>query len=308
MVFIALLIPTLVALAVFIPMSQRGSTVRARVSDYVSMPEEGDEPGEALVSRVFTGTERSLERTSWWPRFKATLEFADVSIPPVQIVVLTIILTLLAMWLLSLADPVLALLGLGVPFIVRALILARIARKRRTFADQLADNLDVLASGLRAGHSVVGALSVVVQNAPEPSQSEFQRVVADEQLGIPLEDAFGKVSVRMKNRDIQQVALVAAIQTETGGNAAEVIDQVTENIRERADLRRLVRSLTAQGRLARWIVTALPVGLLLMISAVNSQYMKPLFNHSSGRIALAVAGLMIVAGSLVIGRIVDIEV
>jgi tight adherence protein B len=87
-----------------------------------------------------------------------------------------------------------------------------------------------------------------------------------------------------------------------------VLDRVTESIRERQELRRLVRTLTAQGRLARWIVSALPIGLLLMISSINSTYMKPLFTHTSGRVMLAVAAMMVVGGSVVIGRIVDIKV
>jgi tight adherence protein B len=184
----------------------------------------------------------------------------------------------------------------------------RIERKRRAFADQLPDNLDVVASGLRAGHSLVGGLSLVVNDADEPSRSEFQRVVGDEQLGIPLEDALSTVGRRMKNRDIEQVALVSSLQRETGGNAAEVLDRVIENIRERQGLRRLVRTLTAQGRLSRWIVSALPVGLLLLISAINPTYMRPLFTHTSGKVILAVGAILIVAGSLVIKRIVEIKI
>jgi tight adherence protein B len=87
-----------------------------------------------------------------------------------------------------------------------------------------------------------------------------------------------------------------------------VLDRVTESIRERQEVRRLVRVLTAQGRLARWIVSALPVALLVGISALNKEYMKPLFSHTSGKAALVLAALMIAAGSFAIGKIVDIEV
>jgi tight adherence protein B len=307
LVLIALLVPGLIAFAVLMALRTRGSDVRTRVSDYVTMPRSGQE-GDALASRIFVGTERSLERTRWWSRFKASLELAGINIPPVQIIVATLVLTVFVMWLFSRLAGVLFIVGFAVPFIVRSLINGRIGRKRRLFGDQLPDNLDVIAGALRAGHSFVGALAEMVNNAPEPSRSEFQRVIADEQLGIPLEDALGRVVKRMKSRDVEQVALVASLQGETGGSAAEVLDRVTESIRERAELRRLVRSLTAQGRLARWIVSLLPVGLLLVLSVLNSGYMKPLFNHASGRIVLVIAGMMVVAGSLVIGRIVDIEV
>jgi tight adherence protein B len=307
LILIGLLIPALVGFAIVMALRSRGSDVRTRVSDYVTMPGTGQE-GDALASRIFGGTERSLERTRWWSRFKDSLALADITIPPVQIIVATVVLTVFAMWLFSRLAGVLFLVGFAVPFVVRALIKGRIGRKRRLFGDQLADNLDVIAGALRAGHSFVGALAEMVNNAPEPSRSEFQRVIADEQLGIAIEDALDRVVKRMRNRDVEQVALVAALQNETGGSAAEVLDRVTENIRERAELRRLVRTLTAQGRLARWIVSLLPVGLLLALSVLNASYMKPLFSHTSGHIMLVFAALMVTAGSVVIGRIVDIEV
>ena len=308
MVAIALLVPALLAAAVLIPMRSRSSTIRARVSDYVSMPSRRKD-ADAIVSRVFTGTERGLERTRWWTRFKEAVQFSDVPFTPVQVVVGTVVLTLFAMYVLGVAGaPILALLGLLVPVIVRSLIVARIARKRRLFGDQLPDNLDVLASGLRAGHSLVGSFAVVVDDAPEPSRTAFQRVIADEALGVPLEDALAGLSQRMKNRDLEQVALVASVQNETGGNAAEVLDRVVESIRERQEVRRLVRTLTAQGRLARWVVSLLPVGLLIAISILNTDYMRPLFTHTSGKILLGCAAAMIVLGSVAIGRIVDIKV
>lgn len=311
MIVVGFLVPALLAFAAYTALRTRSSTVRARVSDYVTMPRraEAKQEGDALSSRLFDSTEKSLEKARWWTRYKEALALAEIHIPPVQLVVGTLIATIFAAWIFFvLAGPVLAIAALGVPFIVRGLIFAKLARKRRVFSEQLPDNLDVLASALRAGHSLVAALSVVVGEAPEPSRTEFQRVIADEQLGVPIEDALTVVSHRMKSRDILQVALVASIQGQTGGNAAEVLDRVTESIRERVDLRRLVRTLTAQGRLARWIVSALPVGILVMISILNSDYIAPLFSETLGRLFLALAAGMIIAGSVVIGKIVDIEV
>ena len=309
MILIALLVPTLVAAAIVIPIRRRNSTVRARVSDYVSMPQHKQKRElDAFVSRVFTGTEQTLEKTRWWQRFKDALAFADVPLPPVYIAVGTFVITLFVAWVLYLIAPVLALFAIGVPLIVRAIIKSRTTRKRKLFANQLADNLDVLASGLRAGHSLVGALSVVVADAAEPSKTEFQRVVADEQLGVPLESALDRVVDRMKNRDLEQVSLVASLQSETGGNAAEVLDRVTESIRERQALRRLIQTLTAQGRMARWIVSLLPIGLLILLLSVSPGYLKPMFHHTSGILALMVGVVMIVTGSVLIGRIVDIDV
>ena len=144
--------------------------------------------------------------------------------------------------------------------------------------------------------------------ASDPMKSELQRVIAAEQLGAPLDDALSVAVARMDSRDLEQLAFVARLQRETGVGAAEVIDHVTDTVRERSELRRLVKTLTAQGRLSRWIVTVLPVGLLGVILVLDPGYIHPLLSHSFGRVLLVGAGLLVVAGSIAIGRIVDIEV
>ena len=138
-------------------------------------------------------------------------------------------------------------------------------RRESAFSDQLPDNLDVLSSGLRSGHSFAGALAVCVDDAAEPSKGEFRRVIADEQLGVPIDEALHVTAYRMKNRDVVQIALVAKLQRDAGTNAADVLDQVSDNVRARLELRRLVTTLTAQGRMARWIVSLLPVVLFVGI-------------------------------------------
>jgi tight adherence protein B len=184
----------------------------------------------------------------------------------------------------------------------------KLSGRRQEFGEQLTDSLQVLASAIRAGQSMAGALAVVVGESAEPTRTEFRRIVADEQLGVPLDEAIRSVAERMKSRDLEQVALVAAIQREAGGNTAEVLDQVIGTIRERAELRRKIRALTAQGRMSRWIVSLLPLALLLVLMLLSPGYLDPLFHTTTGQILLGVGGLLTVAGSFVIGRIVNIEV
>jgi tight adherence protein B len=203
---------------------------------------------------------------------------------------------------------VLALLALGVPLGVRAAIKRAAFRQRRLFGDQLADNLQVLASAMRAGHSFSGALAVAADDAAEPARRELQRVVADEKLGVPLEDALRTVMRRMDNYDLEQIVLVAVLQRETGGNTAEVVDRVSVNIRERAELRRMIDTLTAQGRLSRWVVSSLPLILLLLITLINPAYMDPLYNTGIGRVMLALGAALVIAGSFAIKRVVTIKV
>ncbi|HUY72602.1 MAG TPA: type II secretion system F family protein, partial [Gaiellaceae bacterium] len=178
----------------------------------------------------------------------------------------------------------------------------------RKFADQLPDNLDVLASALRAGHSLVGALAVVADDAPEPSKSEFKRVLAEEQFGVQLEDAFKVVVDRMESADLDQVALVSRLQREMGSNSAEVLDRVIDTVRSRMELRRLVRTLTAQGRMSRWLLTALPIFLALVMTLISPGYMRPLFHNPLGEALLILAACMVTVGSWIIGRIIDIKI
>jgi tight adherence protein B len=257
---------------------------------------------------MFSGAEESLAKTRWWAQFNEELEIGRVPIPAVQILFGAAVGTLIAAVVLFLISPIYIVFALGVPFIVRGLVQRKLKSVRDDFAEQLPDNLQVLASALRAGHSFVGALSVVAADAPEPAQREFQRVVADDQLGVPIDESLREVARRMASTELEQVGLLAELQRASGGNMAEVLETVVETIRDRFDLRRLVQTLTAQGRLARWILTLLPVFLALAISLLNPSYMRPLFATTAGQVLVALATVMLITGSLVIKRIVNIKV
>jgi tight adherence protein B len=199
-------------------------------------------------------------------------------------------------------------LGLLTPVVVREIVVRKLARRRNQFAEQLPDTLQVISSALRAGHSLAGALAVVVEGSAEPMKSEMQRVVADEQLGLPLEDALMSVAKRMVSRDLEQVALVAELQRQAGTSSAEVVDRVADTVRDRFELRRLVDTLTAQGRLSRWIVSLIPVGLLLVLQLINPHYLHPLTATTGGKVLLVIATMLVIGGSLVIKKIVNIKV
>jgi tight adherence protein B len=310
MIVASLLAACLVMGAFLVVFNRRKATLRDRMAGFVSMPQDDEKRRRTfLTGKVLQSAEKSLERTRWWARFKEELEIAEIQVSAVSIVVVTGAITLVVMWILyGLGGLLFAPIAIFIPFTVRWFIKRKLGRRRRLFAEQLPDNLQVLSSALRAGHSFVGALSVVVDDSPSPSREEFRRVVADEQLGVPLQDALDEVARRMDNRDLEQVSLVAALQRETGGNTAEVLDRVTETIRERFELRRLVKTLTAQGRMSRWVVSALPVVLLTVITLINPGYMEPLYQTSTGRGLLVASGFFVVMGSIVIGRIVNIKV
>ena len=318
MIFVVLLVAVLASLALLALVHPRRSTVRTRIGAFVSLAQarQDREPRRSEQRRAQRAPAAAPTRdldgapTSRWARWKEDLEIAGIEMSAASIVLWTIVGTVATGTLLFLLTKwiVAAFLGLVVPIAVRIYTKFRLERKRRRFGDQLPDNLEVLASALRAGHSLVGSLSVVVADASEPSRSEFRRVIADEQLGVPLEDALAVVVRRMANRDLDQVALVARLQRETGASSAEVLERVVENVRDRQDVRRLVRTLTAQGRLSGIVLVGLPLFMLMFMVLFNRAYVTPLFTETLGRAMLITAMIMMVLGWAAIRRIIDIKV
>jgi tight adherence protein B len=310
MVLIALLCASLVGVAFALVVRPDPRGVRIRMARFVSPPgPEPDDGHPTLTMRALSGAEESLEGVKWWEKLKEDLEIARIAIPAFHLLLWTAVATIgLCAFLILVGAGPLAALGIGVPFGVRAWVSWKLAQQRKLFAEQLADTLQVVASALRAGHSFIAALAMGVDDAPEPTQKEFRRVVVDERLGVPIEDSMRVVSRRMDSPELEQVILVTILQRETGGNTAEVLEHVTSSIRERFELRRTIQTLTAQGRMSRWILTFLPVGLLGALLLINPAYMHPLVATGVGRVLLVVSAAMITAGSLVIKRIIDIKV
>jgi tight adherence protein B len=302
-----------VGLAIIIASSRKPEPLVDRVGSFVaaSEPSAAAEPAPArpmgpnLVGRISARASRS----DWWDRLAETLELAEIKASPMQFVLFTAALTVVAVLVLGLIFGFVGILiGASAPFFVRLFVIRKVSNKRRAFAEQLPDNLEVLASALRAGHSLVGALNVMTDDAAEPSKTEFRRVLSDEQLGVPLEDALKVCIKRMDNKDLDQVALVAKLQRDMGSNSAEVLDKVVEAVRTRMELRRLIRALTAQGRASRWVLTLLPVGLAVILTILSSTYMHPLFYTTLGRVLLVLSAIMVATGSWVIGKIIDIHI
>ena len=300
-----------IAIAALIRPRTRSRNLRRRVQAFTSEPLEGAGAQiTAVADRLVVGTEKSLQRTSWWPAVRQEIEVAAIPIAPGQLAALTLLGTIFMAWLLATltGSPLGALAGLATPFVVLALVRVQLKHERHKFAEQLGDHLQVVSSAMRAGHSFVGALSVANVDAPQPTRREFERAVADERLGVPIEDALDTVGDRMASPDLVHAALVAKLQRETGANAAEVLDRVAATIRERQELRRHIRALTAQQRIARWVLTLLPLALLGVLVLVSPGYIDPLFEEPGGRVLLAVGLLGMITGGYLLKRMVEIEV
>jgi tight adherence protein B len=285
--------------------------LRSRLSEYTDLEREAAlrrEEVQALFGVSVDAPASRLRESDWFKRFELEVEIARIAMPAQTLLLIGAgVGIVLGLVLAALVSPFLFLAAALPPFLVWTEVTRRASKTRRAFQEQLDDNLEVLASGLRAGHTLAGAMNRVVEEAAEPSRSEFRRVVTDERLGVPLDQALEVTAARMRSSDIDQVALLALIQREAGGNMAEVLDQVIINIRAREEVRRLVRVLTAQGRLSRWVITGVPIALFVFILLFNPDQLDPLFHDPIGQVSLVVAVIGLFTGSYFIKRIVDIE-
>ena len=194
-----------------------------------------------------------------------------------------------------------------VPFVAKAVLNRRAARRRAKFAELLPDNLQLLTSSLKSGYGLLPALDNVAQEAEEPARSEFRRVLLEIRVGRDPSDALNALAARMASKDFEWVVGAIDINREIGGDLALTLDNVAETIRERQRLARHVSALTAEGRLSAYVLTGIPVFLGLAMSVMNPGYLDPLFSGVGSGDGRRSAVVMLLAGWLWMKRLIRVE-
>ena len=209
---------------------------------------------------------------------------------------------------LVVAGPLLAVLFVLVAPMVGHLVLGYLAGKRRnTFDQQLGDTLQLLAGGLRAGHSILRAIDAAATESLSPTSEEMRRVVTETSLGRDLQSSLTDTAERMRNEDFVWIAQAIQINREVGGNLAEVLDQVGETIRERSEIKGHIKSLAAEGKFSAYILIAMPIGIVLMLMTVNPGYMNSMFTHPLGWGMIGASVVLMTIGSLWMRKIIDLK-
>lgn len=212
----------------------------------------------------------------------------------------------LAYWLGGWAAAgIVILLGAWSPLIV---LNAITAKRQGTFAAQLPETLTMLAGSLKAGYSLLQAVDMVAKESAPPMAEEFKRVLTDTRLGLPVEEALDKMSLRVRNTNFDWMIMAIKIQREVGGNLVEVLTTLAETIRERETVARQIKVLTAEGRLSAIILLALPFFVGISLYVLNPGYMGLLFDNTAGISMLVFSITMMIIGALWLRKIVKIEV
>ena len=200
------------------------------------------------------------------------------------------------------------LVGLALGFVPFFFVMFKRGQRFGKFEQGLPDALDLMVSALRVGHSFRAAMGMVTRECADPVSTEFRITFDEQNFGLDLRAALENMKARVPLQDLKIVVTAILIQRESGGNLAEVLEKTAYVIRQRFRLKKQVMVHTAQGRLTGWVLTILPIVLGIGLYMVNPDSMSLLWKRELGIKLLYAAGAMIVIGSIIIQKIVRMEV
>ena len=199
----------------------------------------------------------------------------------------------------------LGLAGLMIPF----LVISRLRKKRLySIEEQLPEAIDLISRAMRAGHAFTTALQMVGSELTGPIATEFRIASEELNFGVPIEDAFMALAVRVPSDDMRFFVIAVLLQRETGGNLVEVLQNISRLIRERFALMGKVKVLAAEGKMSAWVLTLLPIGAALAMYVVNPGMLSILFTDPKGIQLVYGAVILMVLGVTWMWRLVKIRV
>jgi tight adherence protein B len=250
-----------------------------------------------------------LERSGGRSGLAQALDVANVALRPGEFIVVAVsgaIAFGAALYLLG--GPVLGLIGVVLtPLVARAYLRIKGERRRRSFEEQLPDVLQLMTSALRSGYALSQAIDAVASQAAEPAGGEFKRVNFETRVGVDLGDSLQSMADRMQSTAFGWVVGALEINRDVGGELAKVLNGLAATIRERQQLERQVQTLTAEGRMSAYVLTSLPVLLLLAMALLNPDYFSA-YRSSPGPQILIGCGILLAIGWLWMRSMIKTEI
>jgi tight adherence protein B len=188
------------------------------------------------------------------------------------------------------------------------LLKSRFEKRANLFVAQMIDGLTIMSNGIKAGLSVTQAMERVVESLPNPISQEFNLVLSQIRIGRSVEEALIDLGERLPKADVQMFVTAINILKETGGNMAETFDTIVLVIRERQKVERKIEAMTAQGLMQGMIVSMVPIGIITLLWIIDPAYIRPMFTTTLGIILLLIVLGLIIAGGVMVRKIVSIRV
>jgi tight adherence protein B len=318
--FIALLVFVVVTLAVFAAMSlfdqrkARARVLRDRLAA-TQKPSEQPAPDVALLrdevlSRI-PAFDTFLRRSDRVSQLQKMLAQGNVDVRAGNFLMLCAVSAVVfaAIAFIAGGNVLFGWAGIVLGFFIPYAYASHMRSKRFSkFEEKFPEAIDTLARAVRAGHAFTTALEMIANEVAEPVAGEFRQLYEEQKFGLPVRDALINLADRIPLVDVKFFVTAVMLQRETGGNLAEILDNLSYVIRERFKILRQVRVHTAQGRLTMVLLMALPPTIVVLMLMLNPGFIRPLFTDPLGH-ALIVGGITLqTMGYFVIRRIIRIQV
>lgn len=310
-----LLAAVLMVVGIVISVTSEQSLVEERLGRYLADETIVAEQKGERASPVGDWLNIQLEGSRWGDGVSRELARADIKLKASEYVALMAIAAVgvgVLGWYLGGRSVLFgmggAILGLFLP---RMYVKRQQGIRLRKFNDQLADMLNLMVNGLRAGYSTMQAMEAVSKEMPSPISDEFRRVVQEMQLGIPMDRAMDNLYRRIPSDDLDLVIAAMNVQREVGGNLAEILDIISYTIRERVRIKGEIRVLTTQVMYSGRFLALMPIAIAGGLWLLNRSYMMEFFNPETrvfGIIMLCIGAGMIASGYFVMTRIATIDI
>ena len=257
------------------------------------------------------GIDRLLKQSGIGGRLALLIDQAGVRTTPSAIIMISLVAAAAVGFITrmfvteAVAAPVAAIFAACAPC---TWLMHQKAKRMKRFEEQFPEALDMLSRAIRAGHAFQTAMGMVADELPDPVGPEFKKTFDQQNYGLPLKDALNELSERLKMLDVRFFVTAVLIQRETGGNLAEILDNLAHVVRERFKILRQVRVHTAHGRFTGYVLLALPASLAVALWFINPEHMNLLFREHMGQQMLIGAVVMQTLGFLWIRQVIKIEV
>ncbi|PYS53659.1 MAG: hypothetical protein DMG13_11640 [Acidobacteria bacterium] len=296
------------------PLAKQKLRARLTAVHQANLQAEGGVQAEIMRREMLSdipALSRILAAAPFVARLQLLLQQGAVEMQ-VSVFLLIVVSIALFSWIGAIVANVAFLATLAVPIVTGSIPFLVVAYKRqrrfRRFEEIFPDAIDLLARAVRAGHAFTTAFSLIGEEMPNPLAEEFRLTYQQHNLGLPLRDALANLATRMPLPDVRIFISALQIQRDTGGNLGEILDNLSEVIRERFSILREIQIVTAEGRLSMYVLTAIPVAAGVLMYLANPDYMMPLFTDPIGHIALGVAAVMQFIGYLIIKKMVAMKI
>ena len=296
-------------------LAERRMDQRLRELNEVPSADEANGEADSIVKRVTQGplpiVDKVIAKSGAGSWLATLIAQSGVKVTPSAIAMASLVCALLGAYVASIfirqpvAAVVVGLLASAMPI---GFLLNRRSRRFRRFEEQFPEALDLLSRAIRAGHAFQTAMGMVAEELPEPVGPEFKKGFDQQNFGLPLRDALNEIAERVPILDVRFFVTAVLIQRDTGGNLAEILDNLAHVVRERFKIRRQIRVHTAHGRFTGWVLLALPAALAVALSIINPDHMNLLFKERMGQMMIAGAIVMQTIGYIWIRQVIKIEV